>query len=153
LVCEKICCKKNCLSKFVKLDDQISNQQRREIPWEKVPFVPRPSLIADPITAFGKKKSLLEDKDNRTYGSLVQRLKSEIVPKKLSELRPLGEYESPRDQTRKRVFNEIHRQQKIRDAGGLAPYLTDKQSMDVLLPKIHGTSEGLPKREFKRPIY
>lgn len=115
--------------------------------------MPRPALIADPITAFGKKKSLLEDKDTRTYGSLVQRLKSEIVPKKLSELRPLGDYESPRDQTRKRVYNEIHRQQKIREAGGLTPYLTDKQSMDVVLSKLHGKQEDLPKREFKRPIY
>lgn len=127
------------------------------MPWEKVPFVPRPSLIADPITAFGKKKSLFpEDEHKRRASSgpsIVQRIKAEVKPKPLSQLRPLDEYKSPRDQTRDRVRNEIHRQQKIRESGGLTPYFTDNQSMDMVLPRVHGKSSNLPAREFRGPIY
>jgi hypothetical protein len=129
--------------------------QRREVPWEKVPFVPRPSLIADPITAFGKKKSLLPENENRRQenGSLVLRLKKEIKAAPESKLRPLEAYKSPRDLTRERVNNEIHRQQKIREAGGLTPYLTDAQSMDMVLPRLHGRNDNFQSREFDRPIY
>jgi hypothetical protein len=112
-------------------------------------------LIADPITAFGKKKALNSSAQpaNRE-GSLVLRLKKEIVPKAQSQLRPLEPYKSPRDQTREKVYNEIHYHQRIRDAGGITPYLTDKTSMDVVLPRIHGGSSGsLPTREFRGPIY
>lgn len=124
------------------------------MPWEKVPFVPRPSLIADPITAFGKKKSLFpEDEHKRRMGSsIVQKLKSEIKPKPLSQLRPLEEYKSPRDQTRDKVNNEIHRQQRIRESGGLTPYFTDSNSMDLVLPRLHG-KDRLPAREFRGPIF
>lgn len=128
--------------------------QRREVPWEKVPFVPRPSLIADPITAFGKRKSLLPEKEYRHEGgSIVQRLKSEIKAKPLSHLRPLEEYKSPLDQTRERVNIELNRHQRIRESGGLTPYLTDAQSMDMVLPRLHGRKEKLPAREFKNPIF
>jgi hypothetical protein len=128
-------------------------QQRREVPWEKVPFVARPSLIADPITAFGKKKPLVTESSMPRYeGSIVQKLKTEIKPKAESQLRPLEPYKSPRDITRERVMNELRHHQNIRDAGGIQPYLTDKQSLDCILPKLHGSSRLAP-REFRGPIY
>jgi hypothetical protein len=107
------------------------------------------------VTAFGKKKSLFpeDERKRREGGSIVQQLKSEIKAKPLSQLRPLEEYKSPRDQTRDRVRNEIYRQQRIREAGGLTPYLTDTQSMDMILPRIHGSSSTVPTREFRGPIY
>lgn len=124
------------------------------MPWEKVPFVPRPSLIADPITAFGKKKSLFPEDEHkrREGGSIVQQLKTEIKAKPLSQLRPLEEYKSPRDQTRERVQNEIHRQQRIRESGGLSSYFTDSNSMDMILPRLHGKDKP-PAREFRGPIF
>lgn len=124
------------------------------MPWEKVPFVPRPSLIADPITAFGKKKSLLPEDEHRRRegGSIVQKLKLEIKPKPLSQLRPLEQYKSPRDQTRDKVRNEIHRQQRIRESGGLTSYFTDSNSMDMVLPRLHGRDK-VPTREFRGPIF
>jgi hypothetical protein len=112
-------------------------------------------LIADPITAFGKKKPLNSSAQpsNRDV-SIVQRLKKEIVPKAQSQLRPLEAYKSPRDQTRDKVFKEIHYHQRVREAGGITPYLTDKTSMDVILPKLHGSSSSfLPSREFRGPIH
>ncbi|KAG5667312.1 hypothetical protein PVAND_015297 [Polypedilum vanderplanki] len=128
--------------------------QRREVPWEKVPFVPRPSLIADPVTAFGKKKSLLPEAENKQrQGSIVQQLKREVKPAPESSLRSLEEYKSPRDKTRERVLNEIHRQQRIRESGGLGSYFTDSQSMDMVLPRLHGHNKPLGQREFQRPIY
>lgn len=131
--------------------------QKRDVPWEKVPFVPRPSLIADPITAFGKKKSLFpedEHKRRASSSSIIQQIKAETKAKPLSQLRPLDAYKSPRDQTRDRVSNEIHRQQRLRDSGGLTSYFTDSQSMDLILPRIHGSSSSrLTPREFRGPIY
>lgn len=110
------------------------------------------------MTAFGKKKSLFPEDDLKRRatsggGSIVQRIKAEVKAKPLSQLRPLEEYKSPRDQTRDRVANEIHRQQRIREAGGLTPYLTDTQSMDLILPRVHGKNSNLPSREFQGPIY
>lgn len=113
-------------------------------------------MIADPITAFGKKKSLFpedEHKRRESSSSLIQRIKAETKAKPLSQLRPLDEYKSPRDQTRDRVSNEIHRQQKIRQSGGLTSYFTDSQSMDMILPRVHGNTSNLKPREFRGPIY
>jgi hypothetical protein len=122
------------------------------VPWEKVPFVARPSLIADPITAFGKRRSLLPDQEYKPRGSIVQQIRREVKAKPESSLRPLTEYKSPRDVTRDRVSNEIHRQQRIRESGGLGSYFTDSQSMDMVLPRIHGSGKPA-QREFQRPIY
>lgn len=118
--------------------------------------MPRPSLIADPITAFGKRKPLNPDSITQREGSIVQRLKAEIKPKPESHLRPLEAYKSPRDLTRDKVANEIRYHQRVRESGGLNPYLTDKQSLDVILPRIHGNSSHsreLHSREFNGPIF
>lgn len=114
----------------------------------------RPSLIADPITAFGKRKPLSHNTETRRSGSIVQRLKAEgIKPKSESQLRPLEPYKSPRDQTREKVSHEIRYQQQIRESGGITPYLTDRHSLDLTLPKLHGKPALLPIREFRGPIY
>lgn len=112
------------------------------MPWEKVPFVARPSLIADPITAFGRRKPVTHDQIEKSkyQGSIVQRLKAEIKPKALSQLRPLEAYKSPRDLTRDKVANEINYHQRVRESGGLGSYLTDKHSLDVVLPRIHANN-------------
>lgn len=125
-----------------------------EVPWEKVPFVPRPSLIADPITAFGKRKTAGQEREAKEReGSIVLRLRKDIKPKPEASLAPLQPYKSPRDLTRERVFNEIHRQQNMRESGGIRSYMTDQQSLDVLLPRLHGKSQDTPKRTFRTPIY
>lgn len=121
--------------------------------WDKVPFVARPSLIADPITAFGKRKPLNPDSVVRREGSIVQRLKAEIKPKPESSLRPLEPYKTPRDITRDKVFDEIRHHQRVRESGGLTPYMTDRQSLDVILPRLHGRSGKSPVREFRGPIF
>jgi hypothetical protein len=120
-----------------------------------VPFVARPSLIADPITAFGKRKPLNNQAPSARHEvSIVRRLKAEIVPKAESQLRPLQPYKSPRDITREKVLNEIRHHQNIRESGGIQPYLTDKTSLDVVLPRLHGhSSSSFPTREFRGPIY
>lgn len=105
--------------------------QKREIPWEKVPFVPRPSLVPDPVTAFGKrdpKKSLKKDK---LITDPLERAK--IRPKEL--LSPIKPYVSARDATREKVFSEILRE-------GLAPSeLPSSSSMDIVLPRLHKVAE------------
>ncbi|KAJ8924517.1 hypothetical protein NQ315_007315 [Exocentrus adspersus] len=66
---------------------------KREIPWEKVPFVPRPSLVPDPVTAFGKKKPQQEVKlERKSILSAEERAK--IKPK--AYLEPVKPYVSAR---------------------------------------------------------
>lgn len=110
-------------------------------------------MIADPITAFGKRKPLTQDHVTRREGSIVQRLKAEIKPKPQSHLPPLEAYKTPRDLTRDKVANEIRYHQRVRESGGITPYLTDKQSLDVILPRIHGNSNKYSTREFRGPIF
>lgn len=96
----------------------------------------RPSLIADPVTAFGKRNPLICIKGRRG-GSIVSKLKAEIIPKPQSQLQPLEPYKSPREHTREKVFNEIRYHQKVSESGGITSYLTDKRSLDIVLPQIH----------------
>lgn len=110
--------------------------QRRDVDWEKVPFVPRPSLIADPITAFGKRKPRSEEQ----VSILTQINRAGIKPKAEILERPIHPYISARDSTRNRVLTEVRRNADIRDGGGSAALVTDKFSMDKILPRVHNTA-------------
>lgn len=110
--------------------------QRREVDWEKVPFVPRPSLIADPITAFGKRKPRAE-----AQVSILEKINREgIKPSQAVLDSPIHPYISARDATRNRVNSEVRRNADIRDGGGSAALITDKFSMDRILPRVHNTA-------------
>lgn len=112
--------------------------QRREIPWEKVPFVPRPSLVPDPITAFGKRKPDKREvkEERKLICSPSERAK--IKPKEL--VAPPKPYVSAREATRERVFSAIKK-----ESIGL------NDSMDVVLPRLHKVAE-LPDLPYKRRI-
>lgn len=117
---------------------KINKFQRREVDWEKVPFVPRPSLIADPITAFGKRKPRNEEQK-----SILDRINREgIKPNQEVLNRPIQPYISARDETRNRVRSEVRRSADIRAAGGSAALITDKFSMDNVLPRLHNTASA-----------
>lgn len=110
--------------------------QRREVDWEKVPYVPRPSLIADPITAFGKRKPRSEAKV-----SILDKInRAGIKPSQEVLERPIHPYISARDETRNRVLSEVRRNADIRDGGGSAALVTDKFNMDNVLPRLHNTA-------------
>lgn len=101
--------------------------QRREVDWEKVPFVPRPSLIADPITAFGKRKPR-----NEEHKSILERINREgIKPNQDILNQPIQPYISARDETRSRVLSEMRRYTADTRGAG-----TDKFSMDKILPRF-----------------
>jgi len=109
---------------------------RREVDWEKVPFVPRPSLIADPITAFGKRKPKSEAKV-----SILERInRAAIKPSQEVLDRPIAPYISARDATRNRVLSEVRRSSDIRSSGGTAAITTDRNSMDLVLHRLHNTA-------------
>lgn len=116
------------------------NAQRREVDWEKVPFVPRPSLIAEPITAFGKKRPRHQDRPNIL--DPIQR--ANIKPSAEVLARPIEPYVSARDVTRNRVAQELRRNIELRQAGGCAAITTDARSMDVVLPRLHHTAAVKP---------
>lgn len=128
--------------------------QRREVPWEKVPFVPRPSLIADPITAFGKRAPKQEERR-----SILERINRDTIrPLPESKLRPLEPYVSTRDKNRERILQEVARQERVREAGGTHAITTQSSDMDLLLPRLHGTAAQPTKSPhrfvfFKEPGY
>ncbi|CAH1974416.1 unnamed protein product [Acanthoscelides obtectus] len=115
---------------------------KREIPWEKVPFVPRPSLVADPVTAFGKKKPAAENpyeaKDKRR-SILHPEERAKIKPK--AYLEPVKPYVSARDATKEKVFSSILRNQ-------MSP---NSEAMDHVLPRIHKVAE-VPDLPYKKRI-
>lgn len=116
--------------------------QKRDIPWEKVPSVPRPSLIADPVTAFGKTKPRQEART-----SILERINREkIVPLPEYKLRPLQPYVSTRDLNRDRILANVAREGRKREAGGSSAIMTANDDMDLLLPRLHGTSANKTER-------
>ncbi|RZC10189.1 hypothetical protein BDFB_012121 [Asbolus verrucosus] len=113
--------------------------QKREIPWEKVPFVPRPSLVPDPITAFGKKKSNQDVVGTERKSILSPDEKAKIKPKILME--PPKPYLSARDINREKILMSIQRQESTNKSN----------SMDVILPRLHKVAEN-PNLPYKRRI-
>lgn len=110
--------------------------QKREIPWEKVPFVPRPSLVPDPVTAFGKRRPEQSIKQERK-SILSPEERAKIKPK--AYLEPIKPYVSAREQTKERVFTGILRSTNQPNA----------DSMDYVLPRLHRVAE-CPDLPYKR---
>lgn len=98
--------------------------------WEKVPFVPRPSLVPDPVTAFGRRT-----KPGTRASVLDPVTKQNIPPKPESKLAPLAPYVSPREQTRARVLSTVGQRERAFEADPLG---TPRDHMDVLLAQAHG---------------
>lgn len=117
-----------------------------------MPFVPRPALIADPVTAWGKRQP--KHAERRSILEKVSR--EQILPLPEGKLRPLEPYVSTREKNRERILNEVKRQEYVREVGGTRAMATSSDSMDLLLPRLHGTT-GVkePKRHlfFKEPGY
>lgn len=122
--------------------------QRREVPWEKVPFVPRPSLIADPVTAFGKRQPKQQERR-----SILEKINRETIrPLPEAKLRPLEPYVSTREKNRERILTEVARQGRIRETGGTQAITTATNDMDLLLPRLHGTA-AQPSKSPHRFVY
>ncbi|XP_037030755.1 uncharacterized protein CG45078-like isoform X9 [Bradysia coprophila] len=117
---------------------------RRDIDSEKKAY--RPSLVADPITAFGKRKPKTQERES----ILTPINRAAIRPKPEATLKPLQPYISARDSTRTKVLNEVRRCSELRTAGGSISASTDRQSMDVLLPRLHQTA---PVKDAHRRIF
>ncbi|XP_030752693.1 uncharacterized protein CG45078 [Sitophilus oryzae] len=117
---------------------------KREIPWEKVPFVPRPSLVPDPVTAFGKRptKQELEQQQQRPQRKSILDPEERAKIKPKAVLEPIKPYLTARDRTREKVFCDILRK-------GMAP---NEDNIDVVLPRLHKVAE-CPDLPYKRKMY
>lgn len=102
--------------------------------------------MADPITAFGKRKPISQERQS----ILTPINRAAIRPKPEGTLRPIQPYISARDMTRNKVLSEIRRCSDLRSAGGSMSASTDRQSMDVILPRLHQTA---PVKEAHRRIF
>ncbi|XP_055849401.1 uncharacterized protein CG45078-like isoform X7 [Episyrphus balteatus] len=110
---------------------------KKDIPWEKVPFVPRPTLIADPVTAFGKPRQY---KTTSRPSILDPINRAAIKPSARVLNEPIKPYISARDQTRERVLKEVRQYIDTIEVGGNQAARTSRDSMDLLLPHLHGVS-------------
>lgn len=95
-----------------------------------MPFVPRPSLVPAPVTAFGRRSP------RGARASVTDPVvRQNIAPLPESKLRPLAPYVSPRDQTRARVLAAVGARGRCLEADPLG---TPRGHMDVLLAQAHG---------------
>lgn len=137
------------------IDDMYDQkpQRRDDVPWEKVPFVPRPSLIADPITAFGKRKPTnYEHIKKRSILDTINR--EAIKPDPIVLNRPIAPYVSAREVTRNKVLEQVRKNAEKRELGGSAAIATDPHSMDVALVRAHKTtSRTTPIKENHKRIF
>lgn len=103
-----------------------------------MPFVPRPCLVPDPVTAFGKKKPQQQELQKPQRKSiLLPEERAKIKPK--AYLEPVKPYVSARDNTREKVFTSILR----------AHTQPNAESMDHVLPRLHRVAE-CPDLPYKR---
>lgn len=109
--------------------------------WEKVPFVPRPSLVPDPVTAFGRRT-----RPGARRSVLEPVTKQNIPPLPEAKLAPLAPYVSPRDRTRERVLASIGMRERAYAADPLA---TPRDHMDLVLASAH----GLPQHAGRRHVF
>lgn len=106
-----------------------------------MPFVPRPSLVPDPVTAFGRRTR------PGTRASVLEPVtRQNIPPMPEAKLAPLAPYVSPRERTRERVLAAVGQRERAYDADPLA---TPRDHMDVVLAHSH----GLPQRAVHRHVY
>lgn len=107
--------------------------------WDKVPYVPRPSLVPDPVTAFGRR-----ERPGTRPSVLDPVVRQNIAPAAEYKLAPLAPYVSPRDQTRARVLASVGQRSRTLEADPLG---TPRDHMDVLLSSAHGRPAHAPHRQ------
>lgn len=100
--------------------------------------MPRPSLVPDPVTAFGRRS-----RPGVRQSILDPVARQNIAPKPESKLAPLAPYVSPRDQTRARVLAAVGLRERNLEADPLG---TARDHMDVLLAQSHGRPVHAPHR-------
>jgi len=125
----------------------VSN--RRPIDWEKQPFVPRPTLIADPVTAFGRPRP---QRDQKRTSILDPINRANIKPNYQLLHEPIKPYIPARDKNRERILSMVRQHIDTVEAGGNTAARTARDSLDTVLPRLHrAASEALPvKRETYR---
>lgn len=100
--------------------------------------MPRPSLVPDPVTAFGRRS-----KPGARPSILDPVTSQNIAPKPEYKLAPLAPYVSPRDQTRARVLAAVGHRERAYEADPLG---TPRDHMDLVLAQSHGRPERSPHR-------
>uniref|UniRef100_A0A1A9WRF3 Uncharacterized protein n=1 Tax=Glossina brevipalpis TaxID=37001 RepID=A0A1A9WRF3_9MUSC len=130
--------------------DITSNITRTPIDWEKCPYVPRPSLISDPITAFGPNRL---ERNKRQKTSILDPINRAAIKPDYEILhQPIKEYVPARDKNRERILNMVRQHIDTVEVGGNTAARTSRDSLDVVLPRKHrAASNSLPiKRETYR---
>lgn len=122
----------------------LQRTPQQTIDWEKCPYVPRPSLITEPITAFGRRRPEREERKNSILDP-INRAAIKPSYKVLNE--PIKPYVPARDKNRERILNMVRQHIDTVEAGGNTAGRTSRDSLDTVLPRMHrAASESLPVR-------
>ncbi|XP_034475671.1 uncharacterized protein CG45078 isoform X4 [Drosophila innubila] len=122
----------------------VTRTNRTPIDWEKVPFVPRPSLVSDPVTAFGVRRA---DYEQRKRSILDPINRAAIKPNYKIAYQPIEPYVPTRDKNRSRILSLVRQHIDTVEAGGNTAARTSRDSLDSQLPRLHrAASESLPVR-------
>ncbi|XP_037947210.1 uncharacterized protein CG45078 isoform X3 [Teleopsis dalmanni] len=117
---------------------------RTPVDWEKCPYVPRPTLIADPVTAFGARRP---EREYRKKSILDPINRAAIKPSYRVLNEPIKPYVPARDKNRERVLDMVRQHIETVEAGGNTAARTARDSIDTVLPRLHrAASESLPVR-------
>lgn len=103
--------------------------------------MPRPSLVPDPVTAFGRRS-----RAGARPSILDPVVRQNIPAKPESKLAPLAPYVSPRERTRARVLAAVGQRERAYEA---EPLGTPRDHMDVVLAQAHGQ----PQRAAHRHVF
>lgn len=106
--------------------------------------MPRPSLISDPVTAFGLRRS---DYEQRKRSILDPINRAAIKPNYKIVCQPIEPYVPTRDKNRSRILSMVRQHIDTVEAGGNTAARTFRDSLDSQLPRLHrAASESLPVR-------
>ncbi|XP_065371080.1 uncharacterized protein CG45078-like isoform X3 [Calliphora vicina] len=129
----------------------VSRPTKTPIDWEKCPFVARPSLITEPITAFGRRRP---EREERKSSILDPINRAAIKPSYHVLNEPIKPYVPARDRNRERILSMVRQHIDTVEAGGNTAGRTSRDSLDAVLPRMHrAASESLPVRRetFRNP--
>lgn len=125
-------------------------QNKKPIDWDKVPFVPRPTLISDPVTAFGKYRPEREYRKNYILDPINR---AAIKPSYRVLNTPIKPYVPARDQNRERILNMVRAHIDTVEAGGNTAARTARDSIDTVLPRLHRAASESVQTVVKRETY
>ncbi|XP_030380848.1 uncharacterized protein CG45078 isoform X1 [Scaptodrosophila lebanonensis] len=119
----------------------VTKTNRTPIDWEKVPFVPRASLVPNPVTAFGIQR---RDQDQRKPSILIPANQAAIRPNNKILHQPIDPYVSTRDKNRSRIRGLIREHIDTQEMDANRAARTSRVNIDAFFYLQRAALNNLP---------